>query len=395
MLSIPKLKILIVNGYYLPGYKAGGPIKTIANLVAQLGDIFEFYIVTSNHDLGERVTYSGITSDTWQPVGKAKVMYLSPEQMKLLPWQRLLNQIAYDQIYLNSFFSFQTRNTLILRFLGRIPNCRIILAPRGEFSSGALALKPFKKHIYTKITSRLGFYDNLVWHSTSDIERVDIIAFASNFVADLPERIVLAPNLVSSVLLPELSSNKQSGYLRIVFLSRLSRKKNLHFALSVLRDLDNQSIIFDIYGPTEELKYWEECQQIIQTLPTNIQVTYHGSITPDQVIQTLANYHLFFLPTRGENFGHVIVEAWSAGCLVLISDQTPWQNLEQKGIGWDISLNQPEHFQQILRQIAAMDQGEFSVLSKRAAQFALNIEEEQKQTSLRDYYQLFGITTNS
>ena len=34
-------------------------------------------------------------------------------------------------------------------------------------------------------------------------------------------------------------------------------------------------------------------------------------------------YDLLFLPTKGENFGHVILESMSAGTPVLISDTTP------------------------------------------------------------------------
>jgi hypothetical protein len=35
-----KLKIMTFVGSYLPGYKAGGPIRTLANIVDRLGDEF-------------------------------------------------------------------------------------------------------------------------------------------------------------------------------------------------------------------------------------------------------------------------------------------------------------------------------------------------------------------
>jgi hypothetical protein len=46
----------------------------------------------------------------------------------------------------------------------------------------------------------------------------------------------------------------------------------------------------------------------------------------------LAEYDLFLFPTLGENYGHVISEALASGCPVVISDQTPWRNLEAEGI---------------------------------------------------------------
>lgn len=37
-----KLRIFTFVGYYLPSYKAGGPIRTLANMVEGLRDEFEF-----------------------------------------------------------------------------------------------------------------------------------------------------------------------------------------------------------------------------------------------------------------------------------------------------------------------------------------------------------------
>ena len=48
-----------------------------------------------------------------------------------------------------------------------------------------------------------------------------------------------------------------------------------------------------------------------------------------------------FLPTFAENYGHSIVEALSVGTPMLISDNSPWKNLQEKGFGWEISLNEP------------------------------------------------------
>ena len=46
-------RVLVTIGSYLPGYKAGGPIRSVANLIDALGDDFEFRVVTSDKDLGE------------------------------------------------------------------------------------------------------------------------------------------------------------------------------------------------------------------------------------------------------------------------------------------------------------------------------------------------------
>ena len=71
------LRILIVVGRYLPGFRAGGPIRSIANTVDWLGDEFEFQIVTADRDIGDKCPYPGIRRDDWQMVGKGQVRYVS------------------------------------------------------------------------------------------------------------------------------------------------------------------------------------------------------------------------------------------------------------------------------------------------------------------------------
>ena len=105
-------------------------------------------------------------------------------------------------------------------------------------------------------------------------------------------------------------------------------------------------------------------------MPKHVTVSYGGSIQHDQVLATIAKFDLFFLPTRGENFGHVFLEAWSAGVPVLVSDQTPWRGLEALQVGWDIPLDSPEQFVRALEVAAGLDIGERIQMRKRCIEFA-------------------------
>ena len=71
--------------------------------------------------------------------------------------------------------------------------------------------------------------------------------------------------------------------------------------------------------------------KLIAGLPSNVRVAYGGVVAPDEVTAVLRRHHLFFLPTHSENFGHVIVEALAAGRPALVSDRTPWTDLEAAG----------------------------------------------------------------
>ena len=106
-------------------------------------------------------------------------------------------------------------------------------------------------------------------------------------------------------------------------------------------------------------------------------------------MEVFQNYHLFFFPTLGENFGHVIIEALVAGCPILISDQTPWRNLETAGVGWDIPLDQPEKFTELLQQCVDMDNASMQEFSARAMEYGL--EKALDADVIRQNRELFRI----
>lgn len=366
-------QILTFTCSYLPGYKGGGPIRTVASMVDILGDDFEFKIVTLDRDLGCDAPYPDIRVNEWQQVGKAKVLYVAPGTLTFTFMRQLINSTSHDILYLNSFFSpVYAILPLLLRHLGLIKPSVTIIAPRGEFSKGALKLKYYKKKAFLWTSKLFGLHDKLVWQASSQYEKEDILEVFPQGRRAASARIVIAQDLSQPHQLTG-SLNKQlkiTGSLKIVFLSRISAKKNLEGALSMLRGVKGK-VTFDIYGPLEDMVYWEKCQNIIRTLPASIRVQYNGIISHDKVAEVFQSYELFLFPTLGENYGHVIIEALVAGCPILISDQTPWRDLENAGVGWDIPLDQPEKFTAVLQQCVDMDNANMQQLAERAMEYGI------------------------
>ncbi len=60
MQDAKKKVILCFVSYYLPGFKSGGPLRTIANMVDHLAPDFDFWIVTRDRDLGDAHGYENI-----------------------------------------------------------------------------------------------------------------------------------------------------------------------------------------------------------------------------------------------------------------------------------------------------------------------------------------------
>lgn len=342
--------ILAFVSYYLPSYKAGGPVKTIQNMVEQL-EGYHFSVVTRDRDLGDQKPFSNIKIKSWEKLEKAFVMYLDPDGLSLRNMSRVINNSDFEVLYLNSFFDFVfTIKPLLASRLGLIKPCPIVLAPRGEFSTGALALNSFKKKLFIKLSKFFKLYQNIIWQASSELEKQDIVKAldiepSTVFIAkDLP------PKVATSTGDKTLKANE---ICRVVFLSRISPKKNLDFALLTLGKV-RSSLIFDIYGPIEDEEYWQSCLKLIEQLPSNIKVNYCDAVKPEQVASIFSSYDLFFFPTRGENYGHVIAESLSSGTPVLLSDQTPWLDMASDELGWDLPLDL-DLFAQKIEEVAEMD----------------------------------------
>lgn len=389
--------ILTFLNYYQPGYKAGGPMQSVANLVSNLGDEFDFRIVTSDRDFGDDVRYAGIEPGVWTPQGKATVCYLPRERMTLQNVSRLLSTTPHDAIYLNSFFDPRyTGLPLLARALRLAPKRPVVLAPRGEFSRGALALKSVKKRLYIALCKVLHLYSGLHWQASSDFEVDDIrrvmgpIADVIHIGIPLPFNVHRMSNRKETPLSIHVASDLPRAKdaagdslalrcdpvhrLRIVFLSRICEMKNLRYALEVLAQM-TVPVEFDIYGPLEDAGYWQSCQAIIRSLPPHVQARYCGALLPPQVVATLRKYDVLFFPTLGENYGHVIVEAFQAGVPVLISDRTPWRNLSARGIGCDLPLADPARFLTFLHEMAGLSPEALREMRLRALAYGASLTE--------------------
>lgn len=339
-----KTRVLIFVRYYLPAYKCGGPVRTIANMVDHLGDQLDLNIVAWDHDSFETCSFPNVAVDSWNRVGAASVFYAAPDFLTYANVSKLLRETPHDVLYLNSFFDPRfTALPLIVNRLQKGATKPVVLAPRGEFSPGALAIRRWKKKLYLSLSRAVGLYRGVTWQASSAHEADDI----RRTLGSLAERIVVAPNLPAVVIHPEAVTCKrkksEGDPVRVVFISRVSPKKNLAFALSVLCAA-RVPVVFDVYGLVDDDRYWDRCQLAAADLPPHVVFNYRGIVEHDKVHSTFEDYDLFFLPTMGENFGHVIQESLSAGTPVLVSDQTPWRDLDEAGVGWVRSLGDPDAF---------------------------------------------------
>jgi glycosyltransferase involved in cell wall biosynthesis len=363
------MRILVILDYYLPGYRGGGSIRTVANLIDALGDEFEFFVITRDRDWRSPQPYDGVRTDAWMQVGKARVRYLPPRAWSFRRLARLIRSMPYDVLYLNSLFSpAATIRPLLLRRFGALRDAAVILGPRGELARGALQTRTLKKRAWLTVAKALRLFRGVLWQASTAAESDDIRR-ALGPSAPLVEAIDCTPSYdgwAGHASRPE----KVPGRARLCFVSRIAPVKNVVFALELLRGIEGD-VELDLYGPVDNAEYWRRCETVIATLPANVHVTSHGAVPHAQIGPLLAQYDLYLFPTLGENFGHTILEALAAGCPVLTSDRTPWRNLAHAAAGWDLPLDDTEPFRRAIRAIVAMPESEHAAMRCRARELAL------------------------
>lgn len=360
-----KKTILLFTDWYEPGFKAGGPIQSCKNIVKSLSQEYYFYIFTSDRDLGDTSAYKNIETDKWIQLSEGvQIWYASPNHLKSAVVRQIINQTQPHVVYLNSMFSpgFSLLPLWVLKSMNW--PATTILAPRGMLNSSALLKKKWKKKIFLSLFSFTGISRKLFFHATDEQEQRDIQKRFGNKV-----NVILAENIPNAFDTWN-ERKKEPGELKCVFVSRIHPIKNLLFALKILRGLKGYSVTFDVYGTIEDEKYFQKCEKATRDLDSRISVNFKGSLVHRDLFGVLQQYHLFFLPTYGENFGHVIFESLSAGCPVLISDKTPWNDIEKKNAGWALPLNNSERFVEKVRQVGNMDQETYNTRSRAAHDYA-------------------------
>ena len=338
--------VFITIPWFLPAYRAGGPIQSVANLIENCNADIEYRIFCADEDLnGEPLT--GIVKNEWTNYNNyTKVWYAEKENLSDV----VCKEIAYtkpDVLYIVGLFSWHF-NVVPMLFCKAN---RKIISVRGMLHPGALSQKRLKKRLFLSGLKILGIVSKNIFHATDEIEEQFIKnEFGVNTTT------LVAGNFAKTIA-AQLPLEKTAGDLIMVTLALISPMKNHLIVLEALKEC-SANIKYNIYGPVKDETYWQKCKAVIAELPTNITVQYHDEITPDSVAEVFGQQHVFVMPSKSENFGHAIAESLSAGKPVITSNNTPWKNLQinnaginadtdvqsiAKAISFFAMLNQPDY----------------------------------------------------
>ena len=249
----------------------------------------------------------------------------------MLRWFSLLNEFKDflenekpDVVHINGIWNPQNWGfQKVAQKLG----IKVIVSPHGMLEPWIIARNPIKKRIALHLYQKKAIKQSIVLHATAPMEATNIKALGFN------NRICIIPNGIDSNEVKEIKTNY--GTRKMVFLSRIHRKKGIEILLDAWRKCDTQSWTLEIAGSGDAVY----TSNLIESAQDLNNVHFVGPKYGEDKWHFLRSADVLVLPTYSENFGIVIAEALAVGVPVLTTTGTPWEDLESEQCGWWIDLS--------------------------------------------------------
>jgi len=238
----------------------------------------------------------------------------------------------YNLIYIHGLFSFLPVITAILCKIYKVP---YIVRPLGSLQQyGMENNKPFWKRLSVFCFEKSILRNASYVHFTSDYEKYDALKVQQK---------------LNSIVFPlgvELSNsgkkkNSSKIPLKILFLSRIDKKKNLEVvfeALSVLSKYNHKPILF--VAGTGKKGYITELKERAKELRITEQIIWLGHVEDEKKASVFFQADLFILPSYSENFGISVVEALSYGLPCIVTNAVGVsQEIKNQNAGFIVEAN--------------------------------------------------------
>jgi glycosyltransferase involved in cell wall biosynthesis len=378
-----KNTIVILADWFDPAWKAGGPVRSLVNLVGHLYQEYDFKIICGDTDYGDSHPIEGLVTDKWVDWnGKAKVYYISKANLSRRFIFSMLDEVSADVIYVQGVFSLYFSIHPVIWW--QQARCgKLVIAPRGMLHRSALNIKGTKKRAFLMLAKLMGWFNNAHWHSTNKEETEEIklvmgrhiqLSEASNF-----------PLFTEEIEKP--IHDEGSGPLRLLCISRISDEKNPLLLIEALSQLDI-AVELTFAGDYRDEGYFKKFNKRIEQLPGHVHVNYLGAVQPEALPLLYLSHDLFVFPSRGENFGHAIAESLMHGLPVIIGGNTPWNAIEAAGAGFVVQET-PEAFSAAIFKYSKLDAEARKNMSANA-RMHVNLKLQANQIK-EDYEQLFYV----
>lgn len=354
----------------------GGPSVSIPTMLSVLNDDEYIFISVDCPRTSHNELIVKLDSAKW-----VKLKQLGPKPLKF-SWNFILflirlrrNRDESQILYVNNLWNFCAFFPFIYRLL--IKSSKLVVSPRGALFSHCWSKGKVRKNLAFWIFQR------------KMLALADVVLVTSKAEAECVARLVptaklrLLPNYLA---LPRRIPRESRGMTKLVYWGRIDPKKNIKSLIKSFSAVDCERL--------SELRLigFSNCHsayelEILNDLRARDRIDCVPFISRSEIGKLVDDARFFILPSYSENFANVVLEALALGIPVIVSDQTPWLEVEKFRCGF-VCGTTPDSIQSAIEKAANVSDVEHEEMSKNAYNFArrYSIDDESVREDIQAFW---------
>jgi len=339
-----RIKVVFISSHFQPAWDWGGPVRSTWNLIRGLArNGISVEVLTTNsrqHGIVDvpRLRYEeGVKITTFPVVKGGTNQFINRNGLAPLLWVELSKRISSnDIVHIDGFWG---PTPLLAGAVCKLHGKPYVISTHGTLEQRSLKEKWVKKAVALQLGTRKLLMDSAKLHYTTKMEQDLSPSWARSF----------------SVVIPNASENRAKGTgavfrnrinvpedtILLGLFGRIHPRKGIGFMLDVLSDVSKTANVrLVIVGP-EEGEEIHIVKKRIAELNISEFVSMVGMLKGNELDDAYAGVDLLVLPSYGESFGNVVVEAAMQGTPSIVSDCVGvryW--IEQNNMGVVLPLQQ-------------------------------------------------------
>lgn len=319
------MRVLFSTAYFQPAWDWGGPVRSMWNLTRGLVDQgAQVTVVTTTAcqvgavDVPPERVEDGVRILAAPALGRGRWRFANRQGISPGLWLRTALAVAWaDIVHIDGFWGPAPAVAAIASGICRKP---YIISTRGTLERRSLSAKRWKKRIALALGARRVIERAAGLHYTTQME----FQLSPNWAKRIPSFVV--PNPV------EVGSPADGRPIRARFgidddtvllgmFGRLHRRKGLDVLLPALAVATaRRKMKLLLVGP-DEAGYRQTITRSVGVHRLDDSVILAGELSGADLARAYAAVDLLVLPSHGESFGNVVVEAAAQGTPCLVSDK--------------------------------------------------------------------------
>ena len=353
-----------------------GVSTTIRKMAAEARDAGEeLVVVTSRSEL----TLDGLPIKNFKPIGEFELPEYELQKLSFPPILQMLDYIQRENF-----------SEIIISTPGPIGLTALLAGKMLNLETSGIYHTDFPQYI--RILTEDSFLESLAWkymqwfYGQLDTIFVNSEQYRRSWIArgiDPAKLKILPRGLDTRLFTPGRSEPdfwKQFGSngdgVRLLFVGRVSREKDLDILVQAFRNLRQESVPVQLsivgHGPFSK--------ELAAMLP---EACYTGYLNGTDLAKAYASSDIFVFPSTTDTFGNVIIEAQAAGLPVIVSDVGGPRELVTDGVsGLITKARDPADFTSAIRRLVADE----SLRKEMSAAARRGVEDRSWPSAFRKFW---------